>query len=491
MKGTLLRSLFALLLVACLITSFACGPGAKFELGELSISPAEVVEGGSVAVSVDVTNAGQAEGTFEARLKIDNTLAETKNVSIAAGETTTVSFTVDANVAGIHDVKLNNIVGQFSVLTPPQFANLVISPTEVEAGEQATVSADVTNTGEISGNYTITLRVNDADEETKTVAIGAGETKTASFALTISDSGTYSISLGGLSGSLTVLKPAGFAMSNLVISPIHANAGREVSILCDVTNTGELDGSCPVNLMVDGVQADSKEVTVAAGTTQTVAFSLVKDIGGTYQIAIGNLTNAFVVSEGMLPTLHVGDQWVFRGIYSGVAYTITEKIVGEEFIQGKDCYVKEVTYDPSISGISKATYWIEKATLDILRSQYSFEYSGVTVTCSTVYDPKYPGRGPWPKTVGSEWSETGTITETCVVPGNSNTDTESYSMNYKVEKVEDITVGAGTFRCLKIVVYENGVATQNHWYSDKTKTFVKIVYLSDQDGEQLLSYSVK
>jgi uncharacterized beta-barrel protein YwiB (DUF1934 family) len=491
MKGTLIRSLLALLLATCLITSFACGPSAKFELGALNISPAEVVEGSSVAVSVDVTNAGQAEGNFEAKLKIDNTLAETKKVSIAAGETTTVSFTVDANAAGIHDVKLNNIVGQFSVLTPPQFANLVISPTQVKASEAATISADITNVGEIPGNYTVTLKIDGVDEETKVMTIGAGETKTASFIVTKSTSGTYNISLGSLSGDLTVLKPAGFLMSNLVISPTQAVAGREVSIMCDVSNTGEVDGTCTVNMGVDGILVDSKQVAVAAGATQTVAFSLVKDIGGTYSIAIGTLSGTLVVSEGVLPTLHVGDQWVFRGIYSGVAYTITETVAGEEFIQGKDCYVKEVTYDPSISGISKATYWIEKATLDILRSQYSFEYSGVAVTCSTVYDPKYPGRGPWPKTVGSEWNETGTITETCVVPGNSNTDTESYSMNYKVEKVEDITVGAGTFRCLKIVVYENGVATQNHWYSDKAKTFVKIAYLTDQDGEQLLSYSVK
>ncbi len=491
MKETLTRSLLALLLVASLIISFACSSGTKFELGSLSISPTQVIKDSSLTVSVDVTNPGEDEGNFKAKLKVDNTVIETKTVSIAAGNTETVSFTLTAGTVGPHSVKINDVAGTFDVLTPPQLANLVISPAQVKTDEQATVSADITNTGGISGDYPITLIVNNADEETKTVAIGAGETKTISFTVTESNSGTYTISLGGLSGSLTVLKPAGFAMSNLVISPIQVNAGREVSIMCDVTNTGEVDGSCPVNLMVDGIQADSKEVTVAAGTTQTVAFSLVKDIGGTYQIAIGNLTSAFVVSEGMLPILHVGDQWVYRGIFNGVAYTITQKIVGEELIQGKDCYVQETTYDPDASGVSKITYWIEKATLDVLRDQYSFEYSGVTVTCSTVYDPKYPGRGPWPKTVGSEWGETGTITGTCVASGDSDTDTDTYSMSYKVEKVEDVTVGAGTFRCIKIVVYENGIATQNTWYSDKVKDVVKVVYLSDQDSLQLLSYSVK
>lgn len=492
MKGSPTRELLVLLLiVASVFASFACGPGAKFQLGNLSVSPAQVIRDNSLAVSVDVTNAGKAEGNFEAKLKIDGTLKETKSVSVAAGGTETVSFVVSADTAGTHTVKINDLASTFDVLTPPQFANLVISPEQVKVGEQVTVSADITNSGEIPGNYTVTLRVNDADEETKTVTLGANETKTASFAVTGSNSGTYSISLGGLSGSLTVLKPAGFAMSNLVFSPTQAVAGLEVSIMCDVTNTGEVDGSCPVNLKVDGVQVDSKEVTVAAGATQTVAFSLVKDIGGSYNVAIGNLSSTLVVSEGVLPTLYVGDQWVYREIYNSVAYTVTEKIVGEELIQGKNCYVKEVTYDPSLSGVSQETYWIEKATLDILREQFSFVYSGTTATCSAVYALNYSGDERWPLTLGSEWTENGTITTTCVALGASNTDTTTYIMNYKVEKVEDTTVGAGTFRCFKAVAYENGVATQNSWYSDKAKTFVRIDYLTSQDSIQLLSYSVK
>jgi hypothetical protein len=492
MKGSATRGLLVLLLIAAsVVAGFACSPGAKFELGPLNISPAQVIKDNSLVVSVDVTNAGKAEDNFEARLKIDNTLKETKTVSVAVGSTETVSFTVTADLAGTHSVKINDLAGTFDVLMPPQFANLVISPAQVNVGEPATVSADITNAGEISGNYTISLRVNDSDEETRTMAIGAGETETASFTLTRSTSGTYNISLGGLSGSLAVLKPAGFAMSNLVISPAQAIAGREVTIMCDVTNTGGVDGNCPVNLKVDGAQVDSKEVAVAAGATQTVAFSLVKDIGGSYSVAIGDLSGTLVVSQGVLPTLHVGDQWVYREIYGGVAYTVTVKVVGEELIQGKDCYVKEWTYDPAISGVSKRTFWIEKATLDVLRDQYSFEYSGTTATCSTVYVAKYSGDERWPLTVGSAWTENDTITYTCVALGKSNNDTTTYSMNDKVEKVEDITVGAGTFRCFKVVEYENGVASQNYWYSDKAKTFVKVDYITGQDSMQLLSYSVK
>jgi len=491
MKVTLIRSLLAVLLVACLTANFACGPTAKFELGALNISPTEVLEGSAVTVSVDVTNAGEAGGNFEAKLKIDNTLAETKSVSIAAGETKTVSFTVDAAVSGIHDVKLNDLAGTFSVMKPPQFANLTINPTQARVGEQVIISAEISNTGEIAGNYTVALKINNVDEETKTVMVNTGVKETISFTLTENTPGTYSITLGSLSGTITILKPAGFTMSNLVISPTQAIAGRAVSIMCDVANTGDVEGACPVSLKVNGVQADSKEVTVAAGATQTVAFSLVKDIGGTYNVAIGELTGNLVVSEGVLPTLYVGDQWIYREISEGIAYTVTQRVVGEELIQGKQCYIIERTYDPPQSGISKETFWVEKATLDAIRMQYSVEVSGVTLTCSIVAESEYSGDQRWPRKVANEWTEIATVTRTYEALGDTDTETFSLTLHYKVEKIEEVTVGAGTFRCFKIVISQDGVVTDTYWYADKAKAEVKIDDLTDNDTEQLLSYSVK
>lgn len=492
MKVDFTKKLLVLfVMVSFVVANFACGAGAKFELGSLSISPAAVMKGNSLVVSVDVTNTGKAEGNFEANLKIDDILKENKTVPIAVGQKEIVSFTVTADTAGTHTVKVNELTGTFNVLMPPQFANLAISPPEVEVGKQATVSVDITNTETILGNYTITLKINNVDEETKTVTIGANQTKTVSFLVIKENSGTYNISLGGLSGSLTVFKPAGFTLSNLVISPAQAVAGQAVSIMCDIANTGGVQGSYAVSLQLNGVQADSKEVTVAAGAKQTVAFSLVKDIGGTYFVAIENLTGTLVVSEGVVPILHVGDQWVYREISTGIAYTVTRKIVGEEQIQGKACYVIEMTYDPAMSGVSKRTVWEEKATTDEFREQYSLDYLGTTVTCSSVYDSTYSGDERWPLKVGSNWMENLTIVTTWEALGESETETTTNDIQYRLEKKETITVGAGTFTCFKIVGYENGEVTRIFWYADKAKDVVKADFPIDEDSLQLLSYSVK
>jgi hypothetical protein len=495
MKRSLTKGLLVLLLItASVYTSFACSPGAEFQLGNLSVSPAQVMKDDALAFSVDVTNTGKAEGNFEAKLKIDSTLKEAKTVSVAAGSTETVSFTLTADNAGTHSVKINDLAGTFDVFMPPQFANLVISPTQVKVGEPATVSADVTNAGEISGNYSVTLRVNNADEETKTVTLGANETKTATFELTKRESGIYNIDLGGLSGSLIVLKPAGFVLSKLVISPTQAVAGREVTIMCDVSNTGEVAGNCPVNLKIDGVQVDSKEVTVAVGTTQTVAFSLVKDIGGTYNVSIGNLSSTLVVSEGVSPTLHVGDQWVYRQIEKGIAYTRTETITGEEKMEGKYCFVVKVTFDPPWNGwIPERTEWWDKATYSTVRVQFSALDSsiGKIVNRSVVYSQQTTG-SEWPYKVGNEFTVKVSWTITDVVGGYSSSQTGEFTTICKVTAIEDITVGAGTFRCFKTVTYQqDGSPVYEYWYSDKAKDYLKYNSLDSQYTEELLSYSVR
>ncbi|MFC2041800.1 CARDB domain-containing protein [Chloroflexota bacterium] len=81
---------------------------------------------------------------------------------------------------------------------------LVISPTEVTKGRSSTVTVDVTNIGEIEGDYQVTLRVNDEIAETKKVTLAAGATETVSFTLLEEEPGTYVVNVDGLSGTLVV-----------------------------------------------------------------------------------------------------------------------------------------------------------------------------------------------------------------------------------------------------------------------------------------------
>ena len=91
--------------------------------------------------------------------------------------------------------------------------------------------------------------------------------------------------------------PAAFTPSSLKLSPVEVNIGDEVTISLFVVNTGGKSGSYEVTLKVDGVVAATKEVTVSAGFSKEVTFTISKDIAGTYSVDVNGLTDSFTVKE--------------------------------------------------------------------------------------------------------------------------------------------------------------------------------------------------
>ncbi len=89
--------------------------------------------------------------------------------------------------------------------TPAAFAisELNISPPETYSGEAVTVSALVTNTGELEGSYSVALTINGVVVETTELTL-AGGSQEVSFTMSGDEAGTYSVGVNGLEGSFTV-----------------------------------------------------------------------------------------------------------------------------------------------------------------------------------------------------------------------------------------------------------------------------------------------
>ena len=112
----------------------------------------------------------------------------------------------------------------------------------------------------------------------------------------------------GLSGSFTVVSvvvppaPAAFSVLNLAVSPrLEVEPGETVTITVLVANTGGESGSYTVVLKIDGVKETEERVTIAAGSSQTVTFSVTKDVAGTYSVDVSGLTGSFTVKEKVVP----------------------------------------------------------------------------------------------------------------------------------------------------------------------------------------------
>lgn len=107
------------------------------------------------------------------------------------------------------------------------------------------------------------------------------------------------LSIYAVSG--TRLAPASFEFSNLVISPTDVRVGEPVTISVDIRNVGELQGENIVTLKINEVTVESESVTLVAEETETVTFTLVENIEGTYSVNIKELSGSFVVKRSARP----------------------------------------------------------------------------------------------------------------------------------------------------------------------------------------------
>jgi hypothetical protein len=98
-------------------------------------------------------------------------------------------------------------------------SDLILSPAEIYTGETSAVSATVTNTGDLSGTYSVVIKIDDAVSETKQVTIEGHESQTVSFSISLNTAGTYDIGIGLLSGLLTVIELAPSPTPTLAPSP--------------------------------------------------------------------------------------------------------------------------------------------------------------------------------------------------------------------------------------------------------------------------------
>ena len=112
---------------------------------------------------------------------------------------------------------------------------------------------------------------------------------------------TASVSHFTIFAIIGVAKPAAFTLSSLAISPAEVAPGEIVNVGVSVANTGGTEGSYTIVLKINGVKEAEKRVAVAAGSSQSVSFSVTKEDAGTYSVAVDGLSGSFIVVAPVTP----------------------------------------------------------------------------------------------------------------------------------------------------------------------------------------------
>ena len=96
--------------------------------------------------------------------------------------------------------------------------------------------------------------------------------------------------------------PAKFTVSALSVVPGTCKTGESVTVSVTVTNSGGSKGMYNVVFKVNGTEEAKMGVTLDAGGSQKVSYTLKKDVAGTYSVDVNGLTSSFVVARTVTPT---------------------------------------------------------------------------------------------------------------------------------------------------------------------------------------------
>ncbi|TRZ96827.1 MAG: hypothetical protein D4R82_00360 [Dehalococcoidia bacterium] len=181
---------------------------ATFSVSNLTITPNQVREGEPVTISAIVTNNGTESGKYSLVLRIGGVVEGITEITLASGTSQLATSTITKDTAGDYYIEIDGLGGTFTVipLKPAHFtlSNLVIAPERVKQGESITISAVVTNTGEVTGSYSVVLKIKGTVEAIEEVNIGPGGSQRVAFDITKDTPGFYNIDLEGLTGRFVV-----------------------------------------------------------------------------------------------------------------------------------------------------------------------------------------------------------------------------------------------------------------------------------------------
>ena len=174
----------------------------------VSVSPSTVETGEPVTATATVTNTGDETGDIWITMTEGST-EESEIVTLDAGASTTLTWTITKTVAGSYTVDVNGDSASWTVEVPPTpaaftLSNLSVSPASIQAGEDVTVTVEVENTGEESGSTTVEVELDGVEADSELVTLNGGASTTVSFTVTSETEGAHTVEVGSLSGDFTV-----------------------------------------------------------------------------------------------------------------------------------------------------------------------------------------------------------------------------------------------------------------------------------------------
>ncbi|USZ68512.1 PKD domain-containing protein [Halorussus salilacus] len=192
---------------ASALADVAVGADHTTTLTDAALAEEEVGATDPVEVTATVENEAEEAREFTTELTVDGEVVDEKTVEVPGGETAEVEFERQLD-PGTHEVGVGGErVGSVTVADPEPdigVADLSLSDSTIEEGQQVEITATVENSGTAAGEREVGLTLFGERLDTETVELDAGETTEVTFVQRIDAPGSYEPAVGDRSAELEV-----------------------------------------------------------------------------------------------------------------------------------------------------------------------------------------------------------------------------------------------------------------------------------------------
>jgi hypothetical protein len=194
---------------------------------------------------------------------------------------------------------------------PAEFtlANLAIDPLQAYVGDAVQISVNLTNIGDLEGNQTLNLEINDAVKETENVTLAGNSSQLIQFTDIETTEGNYTVQVGDLIGYF-IINPAPpesskIILSNLRSDPYEVWSNQTVTLTASAQNPTTEADKLTIRVLIDDVVVETKIIEVDAGITESVQFNVTATTEGKHHVKLNTLTGSFTVVETGYHTLTI------------------------------------------------------------------------------------------------------------------------------------------------------------------------------------------
>jgi PGF-CTERM protein len=261
---------------------------------------------GEVRGSITIEEAGRygGPGGFGEKLSVSGALDDEGKTVRFYVDDIQASETITWSPGDLTQLDLSFASTEFSVSD-------LSAPASAVQGETITVSATVSNVGDVVGTTDAEFVFAGDVLLNQTVTLGGGNSTQVSFDVPTADvpAGTYEhgVQAGGDSrfANITIQQPATFEVSDLS-APASATAGETIVVNATVSNAGDIGGTTDAEFVFAGDVLLNQTITLGGGNSTQVSFDVpTTDIpGGTYKhgVRAGNSFSTAQINLNVPPT---------------------------------------------------------------------------------------------------------------------------------------------------------------------------------------------